>query len=710
MTEGCSEDGNGADIGKMDDDTFVEEAEDVRRRRPAASPTEAEVRAHRATHLPFRNWCPECVAGRAKDWPHPSKGKSKISEVPEAHFDYCFLRNRQGGESVPVLVGKDVEKKLFMAHVVPCKGTDFEWVAKQVCKDLRKLGIHGDVKLRGDQEPAIQDLLNEVARARNPARTIIEPTPQGDSSANGVAERAVQSLEEMVRVHKLALETRIGCRLEVSQSIFSWLVEHAADILNKFVVGADGRTAFQRLKGRKYTGTVLEFCSPVMFRVSGKVQGGLMTERWYEGLWLGKRFDTEEHLVMKDDGFVVRCRAVRERDIPVTKEMLEKLKSTPSDPTGTMKPVESVPRAVMTGVDKKESEGFVPKRITISRAAMNKFGVTERCRKCRNIASGGSERSGSHSEECRRRFEELMKSDEEFKEKLEENEDKRNKYLAGEVEACDAKRPRTGNADVLPAAGGSSSSSSGQGTHRQPTETEPDVPLATPEVVMPDEVPTLENNGHVKQARSLVSNDDGDCDQRRAVRRRLDCIIAAVHGCDEQMHSEGIVLDAEETECWEQCESAGVYAYDSASVRRAKQEELDRFSKMNVYEVVRREDATRRWGSNIIGVRWVLTPKSYGLKARLVAKEFASKKIDRDTLFAGTPSLGALRLLISRVAAEWSSGVMMMTADIKTAFLYASMKRDVLIELPPEDVHSQSGDYVGHLLRAMYGTRDAPQQ
>ena len=49
-----------------------------------------------------------------------------------------------------------------------------------------------------------------------------------------------------------------------------------------------------------------------------------------------------------------------------------------------------------------------------------------------------------------------------------------------------------------------------------------------------------------------------------------------------------------------------------------------------------------------------------------------------------------------------------MVLDIKRAFLYGDIERDVYIELPPEDPKS-GGNIVGRLLRTMYGTRDAPQ-
>ena len=33
-------------------------------------PTKQQVEEHNLTHLPFRNWCPACVGGRAKNQPH----------------------------------------------------------------------------------------------------------------------------------------------------------------------------------------------------------------------------------------------------------------------------------------------------------------------------------------------------------------------------------------------------------------------------------------------------------------------------------------------------------------------------------------------------------------------------------------------------------------------------------------------------------------
>ena len=171
-----------------------------------------------------------------------------------------------------------------------------------MARDISKCGYHGRVVLRSDQESALQDLMGEV---RGDLPTVLEASPAGDSQSNGFVERAVRSIEEMVRTHKIALEVKIGGKLNIKHSAIGWMIEHCADILNKCQVGKDGRTLYERLKGKKYGGTFMEFGSPVMLRVSDKPQDGLMQERWIEGMWLGTRFNTLEHLVQMVSWFVL---------------------------------------------------------------------------------------------------------------------------------------------------------------------------------------------------------------------------------------------------------------------------------------------------------------------------------------------------------------------------------------------------------------------
>ena len=274
-------------------------------------PTAKERKEHNATHYPHRSWCEICMSGRAIAGKHVKSADEVDPRAGELHFDYCFLKNKVKEEPAVTLVGVDKASDAVLAHVVPEKGTQFEWVATQLERDVRKLGYHGRVVIKSDGENSAKELMSELAKKRKDMPTVIETSKPYDSKSNGRAEGAVRKLECQVRVLKIATEKNFGVILDVHSPMFSWLVEHAADVLTKCSLGADGRTPYERIKQKKYHGVMVEFGSMVMVKLQGKLQGGIMKERWIPGLWLGKRWTTDEHLISVASGRVVRARDVR---------------------------------------------------------------------------------------------------------------------------------------------------------------------------------------------------------------------------------------------------------------------------------------------------------------------------------------------------------------------------------------------------------------
>ena len=114
------------------------------------------------------------------------------------------------------------------------------------------MGHYGDVKVRMDQESALSDLFRAVGRARGSARTVLTHAARSDSKGNGQAEKAVQSVEEMVRTLMIDLESRCGEALSVEDDFFPWLIEHACDLLNKYKVRRGNHTAWESIKGEPY--------------------------------------------------------------------------------------------------------------------------------------------------------------------------------------------------------------------------------------------------------------------------------------------------------------------------------------------------------------------------------------------------------------------------------------------------------------------------
>ena len=225
-------------------------------KRSPGEPTNEEIRLHEVTHTPYRSWCPCCVAGRGRADPH-MKSTFEEKAIAGVHVDYWFLRDEQGEESTPVLVAKDDITKSVAAHIVFQKG-NLDWVADRVVNDMETFGHCANVYIKSDQEPALVDLVRAVKEKRT-GETFVEHSKVYDSQSNGTVERAIQSVEGLTRTMKMSLERKINKMIPSRHPLMTWLVEHVADVLNKFVVGKDGRTAHERSRGKKYHGEMIEF-------------------------------------------------------------------------------------------------------------------------------------------------------------------------------------------------------------------------------------------------------------------------------------------------------------------------------------------------------------------------------------------------------------------------------------------------------------------
>ena len=68
------------------------EAKSARILRTCEPPTDAGM-AHNATHVPFRDWCPICVASRGRSSPHRRVMVNETADaLPKFQTDYMFIR------------------------------------------------------------------------------------------------------------------------------------------------------------------------------------------------------------------------------------------------------------------------------------------------------------------------------------------------------------------------------------------------------------------------------------------------------------------------------------------------------------------------------------------------------------------------------------------------------------------------------------------
>ena len=55
-------------------------------------PSPEDVARHNLTHIPYRSWCPHCVAARKNNQAH-KQGSSAPRTIPLLVFDYAFIKD-----------------------------------------------------------------------------------------------------------------------------------------------------------------------------------------------------------------------------------------------------------------------------------------------------------------------------------------------------------------------------------------------------------------------------------------------------------------------------------------------------------------------------------------------------------------------------------------------------------------------------------------
>ena len=134
------------DVVDSDGDDVVQPATPL----PAPrTPTRREVEVHNLTHLPYRNWCPHCVAARRANAQHRRSSGPSQRAIPLIVADYCFIRDNEDQDNATVLVAKIIPSNVIMATVCDTKGPD-ENVVARLAQFLKETG-HTHMTYKSDQ-------------------------------------------------------------------------------------------------------------------------------------------------------------------------------------------------------------------------------------------------------------------------------------------------------------------------------------------------------------------------------------------------------------------------------------------------------------------------------------------------------------------------------------------------------------------------------
>ena len=120
----------------------------------------------------------------------------------------------------------------------------------------------------------------------------------------------MQSIEGQIRVMKLALEERVGQEIKADSNIITFMAGHAAYLMNRLEVGKDGKTAYERTKGKAATVLGIEFGEKLVWKKKAGQKMDKINSRWEFGIFVGVRPKSGE-LWVATPGGVHKTRSVR---------------------------------------------------------------------------------------------------------------------------------------------------------------------------------------------------------------------------------------------------------------------------------------------------------------------------------------------------------------------------------------------------------------
>ena len=238
--------------------------------------------------------------------------------------------------------------------------------------------------------------------------------------ATDIIEAGVKTVEGMVRTVKFCLEAKLGIKIETTDPVFYWLVEHCADLVTKFSIGRDGMTPYERLKHKAYKGEMYEFGSLVLHAVPGKPQGGVMERRWLDGVYLGIRFESPEHIIaMMADGRIVKARDIQQ--LPLERQWnadrVKGITGKPWAPLGTVRRGGREDQEPRRGeeVDGQDPAPSANRGMSVQQKHLDRFGYSSGCIKCRMMQTNDTSRPcQGHGDACKARIREAAMRDAEF--------------------------------------------------------------------------------------------------------------------------------------------------------------------------------------------------------------------------------------------------------------------------------------------------------
>jgi len=522
------------EAGEQMSDSEFEEPEELKRLTAGRSPTREMREQHEIeNHAVYRDWCDVCVGARGVGTPHRRKERRKQAEEEREgariYSDFYFMNEDE--QSMPMLAIKFSRSKRIAATALEKKGVT-EYGVKFFGGFIQQTGVRRFIN-HSDNEPGIEALKSAAARSVPGVESVPRNCPVGDHQANGEIESGVRELKRQMRAVRMALERRLGRKLEGKDPVLAWIPTFSGDVMARHRKGKDGKTPYERETGRKWAKGGLEFGEKVFIK-EAKERAGRPKRDWEPRMipvrYVGHHARTGAVIGLTSQG--VRVGQVAKR-LPTAERWSvdgwEDLRGLPWNlvPDERDAPIDiGEGGAVFPQVLIAEPEvDPQPRNFYVRRADVAKHGSTIGCPGCAHIGRS-AKGSVAHSQACRARI--MVEVEKEDADRIESF---RERMFRGALERVDEE-----TAEPPQAAARASPAPEPQGVSRsdQPGSSSSDPPSAKRE-------PESDEGRHKKKKKVKIAEEEASRSSgtKRASETPVEELDPRLPGGDEQETSSG---------------------------------------------------------------------------------------------------------------------------------------------------------------------------
>ena len=151
-----------------------------------------------------------------------------------------------------MLAATDSRTRCVFTIPSPVKGAANLFAVKELAKAVEFLGYRRLI-VKCDDESVINDIRRNLKRHCTDCEILVEDVPVGESQSNAEIESHVGAVGGLCRTLRSALVSHYGEDvIHAKHPILTWLVQYAGSVYTTFNLGVDGKSGYQRARGRPY--------------------------------------------------------------------------------------------------------------------------------------------------------------------------------------------------------------------------------------------------------------------------------------------------------------------------------------------------------------------------------------------------------------------------------------------------------------------------